>query len=86
LFIESRKEYPLQAKRLREVGRVVVSLVIARDGRFLEVTLVEPSSSQSLNEGSIQTMMRLEKFKPLPESLTGVDSILVKVPLVYSLK
>ncbi|BCD68715.1 energy transducer TonB [Nitratiruptor sp. YY09-18] len=83
--IEAKKYYPKIAKRLKQQGVVVVSFTILADGRITNVNILKPSKYKRLNNGAIETLQKIGKFKPIPKEL-GVDHLDIVVPIKYVIK
>lgn len=80
-YLDKKKFYPRQARRLRHHGTVVVSLKINLDGSFSNIVVSRESSSPFLNEAALKLVEGVKKFKPLPKSLEKVA--LFKLPISY---
>jgi periplasmic protein TonB len=78
------QDYP-RAARLRGLeGKVVLRLVIARDGRVVEVAVRTSSGKDLLDAGALSTVTRAGRLPPLPPELAGETAEFV-VPVVFSL-
>ncbi|MCB0379414.1 MAG: energy transducer TonB, partial [Bdellovibrionales bacterium] len=82
-YLESHKRYPRKALVLGYSGRVVVHLVVRKDGHFKSLKLVEKSPHPSLNQATLATFQALGRFKPLPTALGRESQFLI--PIIYSL-
>lgn len=85
VLIESRKVYPAMAKRLRETGRVIVAFEILKDGHIQRVHLARPSHFSHLNEAALRLISGIEKYRPLPSSISE-EKLSLKIPVEYVLK
>ena len=83
--IERYKYYPRLSRRRGEQGKVLVELVIGRDGRFRTLRMQSSSGHRRLDEAAMQTLRRVGGVGPLPDEL-GLDDWHITVPLVYSLR
>lgn len=83
-FLEKNKSYPKTALRLRHSGVVQLRLVIAPDGTFSHVEILNPSPFETLNGAALQLVSGLKAFKPLPSDFKGDGEFIV--PIAYRLK
>ncbi|WP_204115227.1 TonB family protein [Shimia biformata] len=65
--IERAKRYP---SGTRATGRVVVGLVVSRDGRLLSVSLRKSSGDPKLDQAALAAVKRAGKFAKAPKELT----------------
>ena len=84
--LEEIKHYPLQARRLGQTGSVEVAFKVYPDGLIDDARIVRPSPFKRLNESALATVATLKKFRPLPEGMTQGDSLLVTLPIRYSIR
>jgi protein TonB len=59
----------------------VVRIVIARDGRLLDVSVAQSSGLPQLDAGVVQGVRRGSPYAPLPESIQGASASFI-LPLV----
>lgn len=83
-LIDDRKVYPPLARRMGEVGKVLVSLKLLRDGRIEDVKIEVRSPYERLDQGAIKTVSSIKEYKPLPEFVSG-DALIVEVPIEFEL-
>jgi len=84
-WLERRKSYPPAARRARAEGRVVLRIVIARDGTVLGASIVSSSGHQALDEAALLLVERAGTAPAAgPESTA--DRIILDVPLSYAPK
>ncbi len=84
LFLESRKIYPETAKRLRQTGRVIVQFKVSTDGRLIEISLEQGSSSEILNRAAMDLVTSASRFKPLPSD-ADLTELQLSLPIEYIL-
>lgn len=60
--------YPRVSKNLNETGRVKVKLTVLRDGTISKVDIAEPSAFDRLNVAAMDTVKRVARLDPLPQS------------------
>ena len=83
-LIEKNKTYPKTAKRLNQTGKVYVTFIITKDGRIKNCRIERSSQFDSLDEASLETLMRIASFEAIPEELNK-DSWEITVPIVYQI-
>jgi len=84
--LEEVKHYPLQARRLGQTGSVEVAFRVLADGLIDEARIVRPSPFQRLNDSALATVASLKRFRPLPAGMTEGDSLLVTLPIRYTIR
>lgn len=67
--IESKKRYPLSARKSKTEGRVGVKMTILKDGRLERVEIIEPSGYVILNKAALENVRRAAPFPSLPEAV-----------------
>ncbi len=82
--IEKNKTYPKTAKRLNQTGKVYVTFIIDKDGRIKNCKIEKSSQFDSLDEASIETLMKIANFEAIPKELNK-ESWQITVPIVYQI-
>jgi len=82
--IEKNKTYPKTAKRLNQTGKVYMTFTVTKDGRIKNCRIEKSSHFDSLDEASIETLMKITSFEAIPEELNK-DSWEITVPIVYQI-
>lgn len=82
--IEKNKTYPKIAKRLNQTGKVYVTFIVAKDGRIKNCKIEKSSQFDSLDEASLETLIKIASFEAIPEELNK-DSWEITVPIVYQI-
>jgi protein TonB len=82
--IERAKRYPPSARLMGQEDLVVLSFLIAPDGRAGELHVVAPSRFPVLNRAAIETIQRVAAF-PLPPADAESAGVRVRVPMVFAL-
>jgi TonB family protein len=82
-LIDSRKVYPLQARRLGQTGIVEITFTLTADGHIMNARISQASPYQRLNEAALATVNEIRHFRPIPREI-GEESMTVKVPMRYS--
>jgi protein TonB len=83
-LLESKKEYPMAARRMGHRGRVVVRFVLERDGRVRLAEIVQASSSEILNRAARGLIDGLQDVKPFPKEVALAEWAVV-VPIEYQM-
>ncbi len=83
-LLESKKEYPIAARRMGHRGRVVVRFVLERDGRIRTAEIVQPSPSAILNRAARGLIEGLHDVKPFPKEV-ALSEWAVVVPIEYQM-
>jgi protein TonB len=83
-WLQAHKSYPAPARERAEEGAVTLGIVVARDGRVLNVVLAAGSGFEAL-DGAAVAMLRNARLPPFPAAMTQSE-IMVKVPLRYTLE
>lgn len=85
--LERYKQYPTgrQASLERPSGKVVVWLLIDRNGKVLDRGLEERASSMLLNRAAASSLARIEQVKPFPpEAFAGRSQLRITATFDYS--
>jgi len=82
--IEQAKRYPPSARKMGQEDRVVISFLVAADGRVGDLRVVAPSHFPILNRAAVETIQRVRKF-PSPPPDAPPPGVRVQVPLVFAL-
>lgn len=72
------------AKRLNQTGKVYVTFIVTKDGRIKNCKIERSSQFDSLDEASLEILMRIANFEAIPEELNK-DSWEITVPIVYQI-
>jgi protein TonB len=78
------QDYPRTARLRGLEGKVVLRLVIARDGRVIDAAVRSRSGKDILDAGALSTIARAGRLPPLPPELAG-ETVEFMVPVVFSL-
>jgi TonB family protein len=71
--IDREKEYPAAARSRRQTGTVAVAFILKKSGEIEGVRLAKPSGFARLDEAGLATVLKLRKFKPVPDELSLGD-------------
>jgi protein TonB len=82
--IEKNKTYPKVAKRLNQTGKVYVTFLITKDGLIKNCRINKSSNFESLDEASMEILMKIVSFDAIPKELNK-DSWEITVPIVYQI-
>lgn len=83
-LLERRKRYPMMAKKMGQVGRVMVRFTLAQDGSLQESEIIEKAPHESLNKAAQELVQGIDKMKPFPEEIQKTSWV-ITVPIEYSL-
>ena len=72
------------ARRNGDQGRVVVHFTVDREGRVLDVALVQSSGSQVLDEAA-ETLLRGARLPPFPSGMAQ-NQVAITLPIHYALE
>ncbi len=76
--------YPEQASEEREEGKVDVEFTIRKDGRLLNVRILQSSGFSSLDREAIRAVGAASPFKPIPDQM-GVPKLPIRFTFNYTL-
>jgi len=83
--IEKNKFYPPLARKLRQTGKVVITIRIAEDGSIVDSEVSEKSAFPILNSATETILRSVRKFDPIPAEL-GEKMKIVQLPINYHLE
>ena len=83
--IKQFKEYPQVAKRHHWEGTTVVQLRLSPDGKVTDISVVEKSGHEILDEAAVNMIRRASPLPAPPEGLRGRDQT-VLVPIKFKLE
>jgi TonB family protein len=84
-LIERQKKYPPAAQRRGQQGRVLLSLIVNKQGEIVDVRVAEPSAFPDLNDAALEIVRRIRNFPPLPDELKRAE-ISLQIPVEYKLQ
>lgn len=83
-WIDANKSYPVECRKDKEQGAVIVKFTIARDGRLLDAAVKTGSGYERLDRAALDTLARAAPFPPIPDFIDR-DTLSISVPIEYSL-
>ncbi len=83
-FINTQKDYPKSALFRKEQGRVLIALTIDSNGVISELSVIEPSPFEALNQSALDTTKKIGKLPPLPPGIT--PPLRVKIPILFEIR
>lgn len=83
-LIEERKEYPLAARRLHVTGKCRVQFILGRRGSVKQVTLVESSGSEFLDNAATRAVSDVGRFPPFPAEIRDEERTF-SIPISFRL-
>lgn len=81
-YLNSSKQYPRMAEKLRHEGMVVLVLEIDAQGLVKDLKIKKSSNHKSLDMAALNHVRSLAPFKELPQA---VNQYRVEVPIVYKI-
>ena len=84
-FLAHNVQYPHQAKKDSVEGRVVIMMIVHRDGSHGEPDVVRSSGNDELDAEAVRVVRLMPKWIPGKIGDADVDAY-AKVPVVFSLK
>lgn len=84
-LVESRKKYPRKAVALQQEGVVIARIKLSKDGKLLNVEIVESSSYKILAEATLEAIKGIKKFPEIPAEL-GLTEMTFRLPLKYAIR
>jgi len=82
--IEQSVRYPASARRRGLAGTVSVEILILANGTISDVTVLESSTHQVLDEAALDTIRALPRM-PLPPDLPA-RPLRIRVPVVFQIR
>jgi protein TonB len=83
--IYKNKRYPRQAYSLNQEGKVLVRLRLDKNGKMLDLKILEYAPFKSLTNATIETIKSIKKFPVIPNEL-GVEEITFRIPIEYKIE
>jgi len=77
-------KYPRSALRGQQEGTVRLTVTLRRDGRILDVQLLERSEYETLNKAATRAVKSASPYPAVPEEING-EQFLFTVPVVFKL-
>lgn len=84
-LIRRHEKYPDRAKRQGWQGTAVVGLSLSADGKVTEISIIESSGRDILDEAALNMVRRASPLPRAPEGLRGKERT-VRVPIVFKLQ
>ena len=83
-YIASGRDYPEEARRRGEEGRVTLRFTVERSGRVTEASVAASSGSAALDAAAL-TLLRRAALPPFPSGMTQAR-ITITSPVRYTLR
>lgn len=83
-LIEKNKNYPKNAKRLNQTGKVHVTFMITKDGKIKNCKILKGSEFESLDQAALEILLNIANFEPIPNELNK-ESWEITVPIIYQI-
>lgn len=84
-LIRRHEYYPERARRQRWEGKAVVGLSISAEGKVTDISLLESTGREILDEAALRMVQRASPLPRAPDALRGKQRI-VRVPIVFKLQ
>lgn len=84
-MIDERKNYPKNAKKLRQMGTVKVKFTLLRDGTIKNVSMADSSGFELLDQAATDLLENLSHVRAFPKEIPQ-NSLDLVLPIEYSLK
>ncbi|AYJ80439.1 hypothetical protein AN286_09690 [Aliarcobacter cryaerophilus ATCC 43158] len=82
--IEKNKVYPKVSKRLNQTGKVLISFDILKDGKVINVKIINKSKFEKLDEASIELITNIGFFEAIPNELNKTVWN-IQIPINYQI-
>lgn len=82
--IESMWEYPSEARREENQGRLTLMFSILRSGNLAELRLLQPSGFRVLDKGAMNAVRHAAPYCPIPHKM-GIDKLNIIATFEYRL-
>ncbi len=84
-LIKRHEKYPDRARRQGWQGTAVVGLSLSADGKVMDISIIESSGRDILDEAALNMVRRASPLPRAPEGLRGTERT-VRVPIVFKLQ
>ena len=82
--IEKNKVYPKIAKKLNQTGKVLVSFDILKDGKIINIRIIQNSKFEKLDEASVELLTNIGFFEAIPSELNKTVWN-IQIPINYQI-
>jgi protein TonB len=82
--IEKNKVYPKIAKKLNQTGKVLVSFDILKDGKVINIKIIQNSKFEKLDEASVELLTNIGFFEAIPSELNKTVWN-IQIPINYQI-
>tara|TARA_B100000700_G_C15048004_1_gene858887 strand:- start:3099 stop:3893 length:795 start_codon:yes stop_codon:yes gene_type:complete len=82
--IEMVWEYPPESKNRGEVGKVLVKMSISRDGKLIDVKILQSSGFKRLDNESKSSIIKAAPYPPFPKSWGNLQKLNIRVAFYYA--
>ena len=77
-------EYPPESRNRGEVGKVLVKMSISRDGKLIDVKILQSSGFQRLDYESKSSIVTAAPYPPFPKSWGDLQKLNIRVAFYYA--
>lgn len=68
-LFETKKSFPVMARKLGKEGRVTLQLMLGSNGSVLQYQVAESSGSEVLDQAALRLVNQIGEFPPFPEEI-----------------
>lgn len=84
-LVNSKKVYPRKARTLQQEGTVIAKLKLSKDGKLLNLEIVEESKFKILTKATIDAIKSIKQFPIIPNEM-GLNEITINIPFEYEIR
>ena len=84
-YLNRRKTYPVEARKARQQGVVVIRFTVDRAGNVSGVSIKRGSGHDTLDTATLDLLQRVAPLPKMPASMQR-DSVTLSLPIDYSLR
>lgn len=84
-LVNSKKVYPRKARALQQEGTVVAKLKLSKDGKLLNLEIVEEAKFKILTKATLDAIKSIKKFPEIPSEM-GLNEITINIPFEYEIR
>ena len=84
-YLNRRKNYPVEARKARQQGVVVIRFTVDRMGNVSDVSIKRGSGNDTLDTATLDLLRRVAPLPKMPASMQR-DSVTLSLPIDYSLR
>ena len=82
--VGKNKVYPKIAQKLNQTGKVLVSFDILKDGKVINIKIIQNSKFEKLDEASVELLTNIGFFEAIPSELNKTVWN-IQIPINYQI-